>query len=309
MPNADEPITARPDGWRAAAVSRTMPHVETPRILVIGGTGKAGGAAVAALAAEGIDATVAARRPPPGGIALDLEDAAAVEAAARGHAAVYLQTPICPREAEIGTGAVAALRRAGVRKIVYLAVMNAGGHMGAIPHVATKLPVMAAVLDAGGVVLGPNFFFQNDLMMLPAILHGGVLPLPVGAVGINSVDTGDIGRAAANALLRDDWNGQAVPLCGAERLTGPMMAATWSAALGRPVAYPGDDIAPFVEALARVVPGFGDWERDDFRIMMEVTQAQGCLATEAEIAASTAIIGRPPRRYADFVAEHAGAAR
>ena len=76
-----------------------------------------------------------------------------------------------------------------------------------------------------------------------------------------------------------------------------------ASALGRPVAYPGDDIAPVVSMLAQMIPGVGDWERDDFTRMMDVTQKLGCLATETDINASCAVIGRTPRRYADFVSD------
>ena len=276
------------------------------RVLVIGGTGQVGRAVVDALTDTGVAATIAARRPPPGGIALDLGDTGAVEAAARGFDAVYLQTPLGPDETALGLGAVAALRRAGVPKLVNLAIHNLEA-MAAIPHFAAKRPITAAVLaDGRSVVLGANFFFQNDLLLLPAIREAGVYPLPIGATGVFAVDVADIGRAAANALMRPDWDGQAVPVCGAEGLTGPGMAAAWGAALGRPVRYGGDATAPFVAQLAQVIPGFGDWERDDFEVMMQVTQAHGCPATPAEIAASAAIIGRSQRRYSEFVSQHAG---
>jgi len=58
------------------------------RVLVIGGTGQVGRAAIAALAERGVAATVAARHPSPRGVAADLADAASVTAAARGFDAV-----------------------------------------------------------------------------------------------------------------------------------------------------------------------------------------------------------------------------
>lgn len=273
------------------------------RALVIGGTGRVGRSVMATLAAEGAAAVVAARRPGPGGIALDLRDAGSVEVVAQGFDTAFLATPLGPDEAEVGVAAVAALRRAGIGKIVYLGIMNLEA-MRAIPHFETKIPVRDAVLaDGRGVMIAANFFFQNDALMLPAIRFGGVYPMPVGSAGVFSVDAGDIGRAAARAMLRDDWNGRSVPLCGGERLTGPGMAAIWSEVLGRPVVYPGDDIGPFLAALSQQIPGWNDWTANDFRLMMEVTQRQGCPATDAEIAASAAIIGRSPRRYRDFVHE------
>jgi uncharacterized protein YbjT (DUF2867 family) len=130
----------------------------------------------------------------------------------------------------------------------------------------------------------------------------GVYPLPIGSAGVWSVDADDIGRAAARALMHDDWNGRAVPVCGRECLTGPALAERWSRALGRSVAYPGDAIEPFIAAMRAVIPGFGDWEAHDFATMMRVTQEQGCPATATEIAGAEAIIGRPQRLHAEFVA-------
>lgn len=273
------------------------------RALVIGGTGKVGRNVVAALGSEQVEAVVAARNPGPGGVALDLRDVGAVEQVARGFDVAFLATPLGHDEAEVGVAAVAALRRAGVGKIVYLGIMNLEA-MREIPHFETKIPVRDAVLaDGRGVMIAANFFFQNDALMLPAIRFDGVYPMPVGSAGVFSVDVADIGRAAARVMVRDDWNGSAVPLCGRERLTGASMATTWSAALGRPVVYPGDDLGPFLAALSQQIPGWNDWIADDFRLMMKVTQRHGCPASDADIAASTAIIGRPPRLYAEFVTE------
>jgi uncharacterized protein YbjT (DUF2867 family) len=265
-------------------------------ILVIGGTGKTGTATLKALHRQGAPAVAAARRAGPGVVAIDVTDPASVEAAARGHDAAYLLTPLGPDESAIGVAAVAALRRAGVGKIVYLAIMNLEP-MRAIPHFASKIPIREAVLaDGRSVVLEANFFMDNDAMLLPAITRGGVYPLPVGDVGVWSIAASDIGAAAANALLRDDWNGRAVPLCGAERLTGQLLAENWQAVTGRPVAYGGDDTAPFLAAT-----GMPDgWMRDDLRIMFEVTQQLGCVATPDQVAASAFIIGRPALTHRQF---------
>lgn len=273
------------------------------RVLVIGGTGKIGSRLVTILRGRGVEAVPLARSPGAGGLALDTADAAGLEAAARGFDAALLTTPLGPDEGAIGVAAVAALRRAGVQRIVYIAVHNCEA-MQAIPHFATKLPVKAAVLDGpGGTVLQPNFFFQNDLLALPAILHGGIYPMPIGHAGVWSIDAADIAEAAANALLGDAGAGEAVNLCGPAMLTGTDYAAHWSEALGRPVVYPGDAIGPFLGAMQQAIPGLGEWELDDFRLMMEVTQRMGCPATDTDHAATRAILGRAPRSHQDFIAD------
>lgn len=266
-------------------------------MLIIGGTGKTGRAALATLRARGAKAVAAARHDAE--VRLDVADPASVEAGARGFDSAFLLTPIGPDEAAIGVAAVAALRRAGVRKIVYLAIQNLEA-MQAIPHFATKIPVRDAVLaDGHSVVLGANFFMDNDLMAWPAILNG-LYPLPVGRDRVNggvwSIASSDIGLAAANALLHDDWAGQYVPLCGSERLLADDYAANWAAALNRPVMAGSDDVPQFLAALG-VPPG---WLHDDMTAMFRVTQAMGCRASAGDVARSRAIIGQDPIRHADF---------
>ncbi|MEQ5787195.1 NmrA family NAD(P)-binding protein [Erythrobacter sp. NFXS35] len=273
------------------------------RVLVIGGTGKIGSRLVAILRSRGAEAVPLARNPGPGGLAIDTTDTEALEAASRGFDAALLTTPLGPEEGAIGVAATAALRRAGVKRIVYIAVQNVEA-MQAIPHFATKIPVKAAVLDgAGGTVLQPNFFFQNDLLALPAITQGGIYPMPIGHAGVWSIDAADIAEAAANALLDNAGMNEAVPLCGPEKLTGPDYAAHWAAALGREVIYPGDDVAPFLGAMQTAIPGLGEWEMRDFELMMQVTQDMGCPATDADHAATAAILGRSPRTHREFIAD------
>jgi uncharacterized protein YbjT (DUF2867 family) len=273
------------------------------KALVIGGTGKVGRVIVSDLRAAGHDARSAARN--GSDVTLDMRDAAAVEAAARGYDAAFFITPLGPDETEVGLAVHTALLAAGVQRIGYLAIHNLDA-LRAIPHFETKRPIRDAVLArAGGVVVAPNFFFQNDLLVLEPIKFAGVYPLPVGETGVYSVDVGDIGSAAARALLSSKWDGAMVPVCGAEKLTGPLLAADWSTALGKPVHYAGDDIAPLIAALSARIPNFGEWERNDFTMMMKVTQAMGCLATEADIALSRAVIGREPKTHLEFARKEA----
>jgi uncharacterized protein YbjT (DUF2867 family) len=283
----------------ALAGVRVSAMLDFMRILITGGTGKIGRATVDRLRAAGHEATPASRGGGGGGVSLELRDAEAVERTARGYDAALLIMPLGPDEAELGPRLVGALTGAGVRRIVAVGIQNAEA-MRAIPHFEAKLPMQAAVVAVGGTVLACNWFMQNDLNALPAILHGGVYPLPVGGTGVFAVDTNDIAAAAANALTSDAWAAREIPVCGPERLTGDGFAASWSAALGRPVRYGGDDPAPFLEGMRRAMPVFDPWIENDFRLMIEVTQQMGCEATPADIATATEIVGRPLTRHIDF---------
>lgn len=275
-------------------------------ILVTGGTGKIGRATVAALRAAGHDA-VPASRGGEGGIALDLRDPDAVARASEGRDAALLVMPIGADEEELGPRVVAALRGSGVRRIVAIGIHNARA-MREIPHFAAKLPMQAAVVEAGGTVLACNWFQQNDLNILRPLLEAGVYALPVGEAGVFSVDVRDIAAAAARALTGDGWRGREAALCGPERLTGPDIAALWSEALGRPVSYAGDAIDPFVAAMKTALPQMDAWIENDLRVMLRITQAAGCVATPEELADAAAIVGRPLSTHLDFArrvaAEH-----
>ncbi|MEO0411403.1 MAG: NmrA family NAD(P)-binding protein [Pseudomonadota bacterium] len=275
------------------------------KILVIGGTGKVGSAVVAGLRDLGHDAMAAARTNAPGVLALDLMQPGSVQTLAKGFDTAFLITPLVPNEAEIGIRAIDELRAAGVKKTVYLGIHNLD-EMAQIPHFASKIPIRDHLLaDGVSVMLAANFFFQNDLNIMGAIKGAGVYPMPVGSAGVYSIDCRDIARAGVRALTMDHWNATSQPLCGSAKLTGPIMAATWSRATGRPVIYPGDDTGPFIDGLRAAMPGFDAWIEHDMRTMMDVTQAMGCQASAHDIAASKEIIGKPQRPYEDFVSEHA----
>ncbi len=286
------------------------------RIGIIGGTGQVGGLTAAQLAGARADITVIARRAPeylPEGAVYrpgDLEQPSSLREALAGIDNVFLITPVVEHETRLGVDALGVMAELGVDKVVYMAIAHLEA-MQEIPHFANKIPIVARLREGPfrHVVLAPNFFMQNDFMGVQGILQAGVYPLPVGEKGLNSIDVRDIADAAVIALTGDRLDGQEVPLCGPDLLTGPTMAATWAGVLGRPVAYAGDDLEAFTGLVAQGFPDAGEWLIHDLRTMMDVNQRIGCIATEAEHRACAAALGRPPRRYADFVREAAASFR
>lgn len=272
------------------------------RILVIGGTGNVGTRTVANLRASGHQAVPAARGAGSDGIAMDVARIEEYASALDGFDAAFLITPLGPDEAEIGVNVVKVLRKAGVGRIVHLGIHNVET-MREIPHFECKIPIKQAVLErASDMVLEANFFFQNDLMAMPALTGPGIYPLPIGSTGVWSVDAADIAAAAARALTMDNWAGKAVPICGPRKLTGPDCAANWGDALGREIHYGGDAIEPFIGQMRANIPDMSDWMAEDFAMMMKVTQQKGCPATSEEIAASKQIVGRKLTTHAEFIA-------
>jgi uncharacterized protein YbjT (DUF2867 family) len=270
------------------------------RVLVVGGTGNVGSRTVALLRAEGHVAIAASRSAGNDGLAMDITRIGDVIDELAGFDAAFLITPLGPDEGEIGVAAVHALRKAGIGRIVHLGIHNVEA-MRAIPHFECKIPIKQAILDReSDTVLEANFFFQNDLMALPALMGAGIYALPIGSGGVWSVDAADIAKAATRVLNGDEWAGRAVPVCGPQQMTGPDCAESWGKALGRKVAYAGDAIDPFVEQMRASVPDLSDWMAEDFRIMMQVTQAQGCPASTDDLAESENVVGAPLTSHTQF---------
>jgi uncharacterized protein YbjT (DUF2867 family) len=176
-----------------------------------------------------------------------------------------------------------------------------------LTHYGPKLRVERFVRRAAAspIVLMPSNFFQNDALFFPEICNGRY-PQPLGMRGVNRVDCRDIGDAAARALLDENVASGAYPLVGPEpALTGPQCAAVWASALGREVAYDGD-LDRWRTLVADRMPGR---ERDDFGKTYKLFGRIRVAAKPAELARTTALLGRPPRSYANYVAEVTAAVR
>jgi uncharacterized protein YbjT (DUF2867 family) len=116
------------------------------------------------------------------------------------------------------------------------------------------------------------------------------------------VDIRDIGEAASIELLRRDRSAtplrrETYELVGPESLNGDRIAAIWGEVLGRPVRYGGDDLGPMEQRLKTMIPS---WHAMDLRLMFSRYQTDGAVATAADVAHLTSLLGRAPRSYRDF---------
>lgn len=281
------------------------------RILVIGATGTVGGAVARLLSARGIPARALLRSPGkaaslPGGITAvpgDLQRPETLPEAFAGTEAVFLVNFQAEDETAQGLAGVEAAVAAGARRIVYLSVgMPAGSEI--IPHFASKLPIEGAVRRSGvaHVILRPNNFYQNDGWFRPAIVDAGIYPQPIGSIGLSRVDVGDIAECAVRALLGEAGDAETLELVGPEVLNGEATAAAWQRHLGRPVRYAGDDLEAWAAGARTMLP-----ERlvHDFAIMYRYFQERGWAAPPGAVERLTAVLGRPPRSFDDYVARTA----
>lgn len=282
-------------------------------ILVIGATGTLGSLVTQGLAAKGaqVNALVrqAGKRAFPAGVTQvvgDLTDVASMRAALASVRTLFLLNAVTPDEVTQALIALNLAREAGIQRIVYLSVIHADTFT-QVPHFTGKHTVerMIDSLDLPATVLRPAYFMQNDRMVQQTIQDYSVYPMPIGSAGVAMIDTRDIADIAVAELLRRDRSATALErvtleLVGPQALTGAGVAKLWSSALGREIAYGGDDVAAFETQLAAYGPA---WLAYDMRLMMEGIQAFGMQAAEGAVARLEAIIGRPLRTYQDFVSE------
>jgi uncharacterized protein YbjT (DUF2867 family) len=281
--------------------------------LVIGGTGTVGGNVVRRLVERGETPRVMTRSPEkfaslPAGCELVVGDLTRSEALTNAFAGVerlVLITALSPTEAVEGSAAVAAAQKAGVGLLVFLSVHNVESCPLA-PHFKSKIDIEKKI-EASGIpftVVMPNNFFQNDLMFQQALLEYGVYPQPLGSLGTSRVDVRDIAEAIVTALSEAGHAGHRYPLVGPDVMTGSATAAIWARHLGREVRYGGDDLEAWAAQSRAYLP---EWLIEDLVIMYGHFQKNGLVASAADFERQALILGHPPRRFEDFVAETSAA--
>lgn len=287
-------------------------------ILVTGATGTVGSLVARGLAGAGAEVKALVRQQGkvsfPDGVTEvvgDLTDVPSMRAALSSVRTLFLLNAVTPDEVTQALIALNLAREAGIERIVYLSVIHADRYTN-VPHFTSKYTVerMIEDLDLPVTILRPAYYMQNEASVQQVIETHGIYPMPIGSTGIAMIDTRDIADIAVAELLRRDGAAAALPtttldLVGPEVITGASAARTWAAALGREVTYGGDDVAAFEAQMATFGPA---WMAYDMRLMMAGIQKIGMLGAEGAVERLQAMLGRPLRSYAAFVAEAVGAA-
>jgi uncharacterized protein YbjT (DUF2867 family) len=239
----------------------------------------------------------------------DLIDPTAVRRVLAGVSAAFYVPPHEEGEEDLARIFVTECNRAGAR------IVFAGVHISSrtardwlilqamrvlLPNYRPKLRIGQMIERAAphAVLFSASNFYDNDELFLDDILAGRY-PMPMR--GVNRVAVSDVGELCGRALLDPDFPSGTYSVSGRRSFTGSESAQVWAEVLGWPVAYTGDDVGAWHEALDRRVPP-GKKNRD-FRASFRTLGRIAVKTSAADVAETTKLLGRPPRAYADHVRE------
>lgn len=287
-------------------------------ILITGATGNVGRQVVQQLVQRGAKVRALARDPAKANFPADVEvvpgdllDVPAMRRAFEGVSTLFLLNAVVADEFTQALITLNLARDAGVSRVVYLSVIHSDRYLN-VPHFAGKFGVERMLEEMGfaATILRPAYFMNNDHTIKDVVTGYGVYPMPIGSKGLAMIDARDIGEIAAIELLRREQASQPLPLerinlVGPDTLTGEDVAAIWSKALDRPIAYGGDDTAGFEKNLLNFMP---PWMAYDMRLMSERFLTVGMVPEAGDVERLTKLLGRPLRSYRAFAAEIAASA-
>jgi len=283
-------------------------------ITVFGGTGTVGSALVDILRTEGANVRVVTRFAEKAdrfgdgvaGFVADMDQPETLVPALKNVDGVFLLAANSPQETQQSLSALWPIVDAKPKRLIYMSsLLSTLAPL--VPHAGVKIGVEAAIRTSGidYTTLRPSYFAQNDLILKDALM-GGVYPVPFGHTHVARVDTRDVARAAATALLEGKGRNQSITVSSPDQPNGEEAADLWSGALARPIAYP--DMTP--DAWANMAPPeMPKWLVFDLTVMYRYLGTQGAAVTEADLEAQATLLPDGPRRYPDFVDECARAWR
>lgn len=279
------------------------------KILVTGATGNIGSALVQELIALGEDFAVMTSKP---GVTIegvvarhgDFGSVESLTAAFKGIDTLFLLFPLVENKVELAKNAAAAAKAAGVKHIVRSSGAGADSSSTlALPRLQGEIDDVLAATGIATTFLRPNVFMQNYVSYQSQAIKDGTIYAADGGQAQSFVDVRDIAAVAARVLANPATHaGKAYTLTGGEAVTGEQAAATISAAIGKPVTHVS---IPTEAAVATMnqwgMPPFVVNVMDSLNKIVSAGYASGVSADVENI------LGRKPRTFAAFVAEHVGA--
>lgn len=238
---------------------------------------------------------------PNGFVTLDFTDAGTFDTALSGVSRVLLVRP--PQLADVDKQFgpfIDAMKRAGVRQIVFLSLQGVENNSLTPHHKIEKLIVESGVPFT---FLRPSFFMQN----LSTTHHDEIrlrneVFVPAGNGRTSFVDVRDIGAVAALVLTSPtgEYLHRGYELTGSEALTYDEVAQIISTELGRKITYRDPSVLRFI---------WQKWQREKtplgFTLIMVALYIVSKLGKASRLTKETELLlGRPPITFRRFVADY-----
>jgi uncharacterized protein YbjT (DUF2867 family) len=279
------------------------------KVLAIGGAGHVGSEVVKELLKRKAEVDVLVRKEGTkvsegaNAVVGDLLDPVFLEKALDGIDKLYLLNAVTPDELTQALIAYDLAKRVKLKHIVYHSVFRVD-HFKDVPHFASKFALESALrtFDLPFTIIRPNYFNQNDVGLKEPLMKAGIYPMPLGPVGVSTVDVRDIAEATAIALTTAGHEGKTYNLNGPDIVSGLGAAAIWSEVLGKQIKYAGHDMDAFEKQMREKSPA---WSAFDIRMMFQGYIERGFVAGDDDVEMLTGLLGHAPRRYIDFARETA----
>jgi uncharacterized protein YbjT (DUF2867 family) len=279
-------------------------------ILIIGGNGAVGSEVVKILLKQNIKIRILSGRQEkwtetPAGVEQhygDLNVPETIVSALRGINRVFLLITHGPQEVQQGINVIRLCRQAKVDKIVYLSIFRTAAAI-SLPHFQSKMILEQEIIATGlnYTFVRPCLFFQNDFWYQEAINTYGIYPQPIGNKGVSRVDIRDVAEVAVKVLLKNEYNRDAISLAGPEVLSAAATIEILTEQLGHEIKYLGDDLESWSVQAKLIRPA---WKVESWVQTYRMVQLKGLIAAESDLAKLTEALGRSPRNYRNFIADH-----
>lgn len=260
-------------------------------IMVVGATGNVGAPLVQMLAAAGEKVTAVSRRiaeAPPG---VQARQGDLADLAFDGVTALFLMVPPDFRGAL--EPVLERARDAGVERVVLLSSQGVG--TGRHPDGHER-----AVRGSGlqWTVLRPGGFASNAFQWAESVRTGRTIAAPFAEVALPVIDPADIAAVAAGALVDAAHVGQTYVLTGSAPITPREQAAAIGEALGEPVRFVEQTREEARAVLLNFMPP--EVAEATLDILGAPTAEEQRVSPDVE-----RVLGRPPRRFAEWAERNA----
>lgn len=276
-------------------------------IVITGATGTVGRPLLETLSARNVELTAVARNPrglPARTVAADLADPTTLRPALDGADTLFL---LLAGDLLVDAGdprtLVETVVSAGVRRVVLLSSQAARTRPTAPSH--ARLRAYEDALRAAAcewTLLRPGGFASNSFAWAESVRAARTVAAPFADVALPVIDPADITAVAATVLTGENHEGQAYELTGPAPITPREQAEALSVALGEPVRFTELSRVEAKAAMLAFLPE--PVAEGTLAILGDPTSEEQHVSGDVE-----RLLGRPPRSYADWAAEHIAAFR